>query len=98
MDAARFAAMSDPAHNFHFSRGWDEPPPLKRERPRIGPTMQRANSEKRISITDNILATRLSQAAFRLDRRAEAELAVGRHVIAERLSHQAAELRGWVAS
>jgi hypothetical protein len=44
MDAAGYAAMSDPAHNFNFSRRWLEPP-LERKRPGTGDTAPRAELE-----------------------------------------------------
>lgn len=93
MDAARFAAMSDPARNFHFSRGWDEPPPLKRERPGIAGTMHRAKNSGDGNTSDNTLAAQISQAASRLDREADAELFAGHHLRAEYLAQQAFALR-----
>jgi hypothetical protein len=49
----------------------------------------------KVSSSDNnhSQADRPDQAAFVLDRRADAELSVGRFVIAERLAHEAAALR-----
>lgn len=93
MDAAQFAAMSDPARNYHFSRGWDEPPPLKRERPRTGGTVSRSQNSGRDNKLDDSFSLANMQAA-RLDRTADAWLALGRVSIAERLAWRAAELRG----
>lgn len=44
MDAARAAEMADPDRNPNFRRRWDAPP-LKREAPPMGGTMQRGNLE-----------------------------------------------------
>jgi hypothetical protein len=85
------AAQSDPDRNPHFRRRWG--PPLDRSGPRIVPTIQRAKTYDSSSENENSLTTRLLQAAFRLDRLADAELALGRAVQAERLSQHAAELR-----
>ncbi len=94
MDAARYAAMSDPARNYHFHRGWDFPPPIKRDRPPIAGTIAGAkNSMGNISSTENSDGARLIQWACRLDRIADAELAFGHVAAAERLSAQAAEMR-----
>lgn len=92
MDAARMAAQSDPDRNPQFRRRWSEPP-LNRKSPRIAGTIQGlefkvGSSDKEISLIGRIL-----QLAMRLDRAADAELALGHHLIAERLSRQAAELR-----
>jgi hypothetical protein len=92
MDAARMAAMSDPARNFHFSRRW-QGPPLDRSGPRIVPTIQRAKIEDGSSDMVNTSAARLLQAACFLDRLADQELAIGRVNAAERLAHEAQALR-----
>ncbi len=44
MDAAVYAAMSDPAKNYNFSRRWLAPP-LERKRPGTGDTAPRATVE-----------------------------------------------------
>lgn len=44
MDAARYAGMSDPDNNPNFRRRWAAPP-LKRERPPTGGTVERAENE-----------------------------------------------------
>ena len=88
------AAQSDPDKNPNFPRRWAAPP-LKRTSPRpsgIGTGAQYENGTH-LSERDNSLSFRLLQLAVRLDRRADAELAVGRHDLAEHLSRLAAELR-----
>ncbi len=84
------AAMSDPERNFQFKR-WRGPP--KRTSPRTTGIVQGLNFKSGSSDNDNSLIDRLLQAAFRLDRLADAELAVGRVIAAERLAHEAHELR-----
>jgi hypothetical protein len=91
MDAARMAAQSDPDRNPNFRRRWG--PPLERSGTRVVPTTRSAKSKDSSSDTDNTRSARLLQWAFRLDRVADAELAVGRFHVAERLAHQAQELR-----
>ena len=88
---AKFAEMSDPVCNPNFRRRWAEPPPQKRKRPPMGPTIGRAEF-KNGSEWKYAEIGRKTQAAI-LDRRADAELAFGRHSEAERLAHQAHELR-----
>jgi hypothetical protein len=91
MDAARMAAMSDPLLNPQFRRRWG--PPLKRISPPptgigVGAKFEVSSSEK-----ENTSSARVLQWASQLDRLADAELAVGRVAQAERLAHEAAELR-----
>jgi len=93
VDAARAAGMSDPCANYHFSRGWDEPPPLERERPGIAGTMHRANNSGNGNAPEATYSVRLLQVACRIDREADAALALGHTAVAERLSHLAAEMR-----
>lgn len=65
MDAARYAAMSDPDRNYHFSRRW-MPPPLKRDRPALAGTSIRADFETTGQADQykkvKILATRIDRA------------------------------------
>jgi hypothetical protein len=89
-DAAAMAAQSDPDRNPNFRRRWGPPP--ERKRPRTGDTAQRATFDGS-SENDYSYSLHLLQAAFRLDRMADQELAVGRVAQAERLSQHAAELR-----
>ena len=95
MDAARMAAQSDPLRNKHFRRRWLEPPGWGETGPAIGlagPGISKAQQQTEVS-----LMARIIQRAIDLDRRADSELALGRHHIAERLSHQAAQMREvWV--
>ncbi len=92
MDAARMALQSDPDKNPNFRRRWSGPP-LDRRGPRIVPTIQRPEFEDDSSDMVITSSARLLQAAFRLDRQADAELAIGRHTAAERLAHEAQALR-----
>ncbi len=92
MDTAQMATQPDPDRNPNFRRRWGPPPP-RRASPQTpgsvqGPDFKNGSSEK-----ENRMIERLLQAAFRLDHQADAELAIGRHAAAERLSHLAAELR-----
>jgi hypothetical protein len=48
MDAAAYAAMSDPDRNPNFRRKWDAPP-LKPKRPPMGGTIGQAEIEKQSS-------------------------------------------------
>jgi hypothetical protein len=92
MDVARMASQSDPLLNPHFRRRWG-PPPLKRNRPQPTGIGQGAEFEDCSSTAEDNHTLRLLQAAFRLDRLADAELALGRATAAERLAHEAHALR-----
>jgi hypothetical protein len=90
-DAAAMAAQSDPLKNQHFRRRWG--PPLDRSGRRvIATTTRSANPKDSSSGTEHSYSHRLLQ-AFRLDRLADQELAIGRTHQAERLAHEAQALR-----
>jgi hypothetical protein len=91
MDVARMASLSDPEKNFQFKR-W-RGPPLKRISPRTTGIVRGPEFKGNSSDNDNSRSAHLLQWAFRLDRVADAELAVGRFDVAERLAHHAQELR-----
>jgi hypothetical protein len=105
MDAAQAAGQSDPACNRHFSRRWTGPPPKNQKRPGASPQAPRANFESVTNQpTDSAVERTVQRAleralarAARLDRTADLLLALGKHAIAERLSHAAAELRAVAA-
>jgi len=88
----RGAASMAPQSGPKFPRRWDGPP-LKLRNPRALPDAQGIDFISGSSESKNTPPTRVLQAAFRLDRQADAELALGRHAAAERLAHLAAELR-----
>ena len=91
--AAVLAAMSDPDQTNNLRRRWSGPP-LDRSGHRVVATTTRSAKPKDSSSdTINTLSARRLQAAFRLDRLADAELAVGRLAQAERLAHEAQALR-----
>jgi hypothetical protein len=93
MDAARAFDASWPDCNFHFRRGWAEPPPQKRERRPAGGTTGPAKTQGDDDTAEDSLLLRLSQRARCLDQAADAELLLGHHALAERLSRLAADLR-----
>jgi hypothetical protein len=105
MDTAAMAAASDPQANRQFSRRWTGPPPKNRKRPGASPQAPRANFEVITNQPQDSVAERSVQRALervrlraaRLDRTADLLLALGKHAIAERLSHRAAELRAVAA-
>jgi hypothetical protein len=74
------------------ARGRTGPPGQKRRRRPTGQDGTPQNFDSS-STADTTAAARLVQ-AFRLDRLADALLAIGRHAAAEWHSHRAAELRG----
>jgi hypothetical protein len=85
------AAQSDPTLNYHFRRRWG--PPTDRSGLRVVATTTRnAKLKDSSSVTDHSYSQKLLQ-AFRLDRLADAELAVGHIAQAERLAHEAQALR-----
>jgi hypothetical protein len=97
--AVRYADATYPGDNPIFRPYWAEPPPLKRERPRIAETIQGArNSFDGSSTNKNSDTARLIQWANCLDRIADAELFLGHHSRAEYLAHRAAEMRAEVAA
>ncbi len=67
----------------------------KRRSPRMTAIIQGPDSEISSSANNYSQAGSFHQVAFLLDRRADAELSVGRTVIAERLAHQAQQLLEW---
>lgn len=98
-DPARAVGMADPNRNPQFRRRWAEPPPLKRERPRIAGTIQGAqNSFNGSNNIKNNAAGCIIQAANALDRIADIELQRGHTAEAERLAHHAEALRAEVAA
>jgi hypothetical protein len=105
MDTAAMAAASDPRANRQFSRRWTGPPPKNRKRPGASPQAPRANFESVTNQPTDSAAERSVQRALeralaraaKLDRTADLLLAIGKHAIAERLSHAAAELRAVAA-
>ena len=94
-NAAAMAAQSDPDRNHHFRRRWG--PPAERRSPRTTGIVQGPDFKNDSSTPVDTSSACLLQAAFHLDRKADAELAVGRVSQAERLSHEAAELRAMQA-
>jgi hypothetical protein len=74
-------------------RRWSGPP-LKRERPATSAKVALAKFEVGSNELTNTESSRILQWASRLDRIADFELQRGHIAIAERLSRQAAELRG----
>jgi hypothetical protein len=86
------AKQSDPLLNPNFRRRWSGPP-LKRISPRTTGIVQGLEFKVGSSEKDNSLTESMLQAAFRLDRLADQELAIGRVTAAERLAHEAQALR-----
>ena len=92
-DAAHYAEMSWPDRNYHFRRGWAEPPPPMKRSWEAAPTTSAAIFVSTITATADTLSSKLIQRAKAWDRAADAELALGHHAAAERLSRLAENAR-----